>query len=239
MVEPSHPGNIGAAARAMKNMGLSNLHLVEPPSEYDGEVARVRSSGAEDILENAKVFASLDEAISGAELVFGASARQRTLDRPCLLPRESAEMIAAKPHRVAMVFGRESSGLSNSELLRCHYHVHIPSIESFSSLNLSQAIQVIAYELRVAHLDTDYSYNTPKEVLATTEKVEGFYKHLESTLNDLDILVPGQSETLLSRFRLMFNRAEMQDTEVNIMRGFLSAIEKTINPNRPRGGKAQ
>ncbi len=237
MVEPSHPGNIGAAARAMKNMGLSELYLVTPPSSYNNDVARARAAGAEDVLENAQVFASLADAIKGVELVFGASARHRTLDRPCHSPRASAEMIAQKQDKVAIVFGRESSGLSNSELLRCHYHVHIPSVEDFSSLNLAQAIQVITYELRVAHLDKDYAYNKPKESIATCGKVDGFYKHLESTLTDLGYLTPGQSETLLSRFRLMFNRTEMQDTEVNIMRGFLSAIQKKIDPQRPRGGK--
>ena len=237
MVEPSHPGNIGAAARAMKNMGLSELYLVSPPSSHLDPVARARASGAEDLLLNATLCTSLDQALNGVEWVFGASARHRSLDRPCKTPRESAEMIVQQQHSTAIVFGRESSGLTNSELLRCHYHVNIPSMDGFSSLNLSQAIQVIAYEIRVASLATNFAFKEAKEPIATAEKINGFYSHLESTLDDLGILTPGQCETLLSRFRLMFNRTQMQDTEVNILRGFLSAIQKRVNPNRARGGE--
>lgn len=142
-------------------------------------------------------------------------------------------MIAHRPtQKVAIVFGRESSGLTNAELLRCHYHVHIPTVESFSSLNLSQAIQVVAYELRLASLEDNASVPTSpnQEPLATHEQVSGFHQHLYETMNELGILSPGRSDTLMSRLRLLFNRAHLQEREVHILRGFLSAVQNKIHP---------
>ena len=238
MVEPTHPGNIGAAARAMKNMGLTKLYLVNPPRDFPDSVAIARASGAADILESAVVCTSLDEALVEVELVFGTSARSRTLEWECQSPRLAAATIIKKGLNSAIVFGRESSGLTNEELLRCHYHMQIPTVESFSSLNLSQAIQVIAYELRMAYLDQSGAVQEinadSKEILATSEKVRGFYGHLETTLGQLGII---RTQSLVSRFQLLFNRTKLQEVEVNILRGFLSAVQKRLKFTQEKASK--
>jgi tRNA (cytidine32/uridine32-2'-O)-methyltransferase len=153
LVNTSHPGNIGGAARAMKNMGLAELYLVEP-REYPAPRAVWRAAGASDVLANAKIVGSVDEAIKDCGLVIGTSARERRIPWPLINPRECGEKIwqEAKSHQVALLFGREDRGLTNSELQKCHYHMHIPSNPDYSSLNLAASVQVLCYEIRMASL---------------------------------------------------------------------------------------
>ena len=154
LVNTSHPGNIGGVARAMKNMGLTRLVLVEP-RVFPHHEADARASGANDLLENAQVVATLEDALVGCNLVLGTSARDRRIPWPLLDPRECGQKVveeAGQGAEIALVFGREDSGLTNDELQRCHFHVHIPSDPEFSSLNLGAAVQVLSYEIRMAWL---------------------------------------------------------------------------------------
>jgi tRNA (cytidine32/uridine32-2'-O)-methyltransferase len=226
LVNTSHPGNIGAAARAMKTMGLKHLYLVSPkifPHVNADEMA----SGALDVLGQAKVVATLDEALVDCTLVVGTSARDRTIPWPHLLPREFAEKACAEAVKtqVAVMFGRESSGLTNEELQRCHFHLSIPSNPEYSSLNIASAVQVIAYELRVASLgkiaaaEWDYDY-------ADATAMHGFYEHLERTLIELDFLNPKAPRQLMPRLQRLFNRARPDVMELNILRGILTAVRK-------------
>lgn len=228
LVNTSHPGNIGAAARAIKTMGLSRLYLVDPlifPDVRADEMA----SGALDILGNAQIFSTLDEAIFDCGLVVGTSARSRAIPWPHLLPREFAEKAMKEPENteIAVVFGREQSGLTNEELHRCHFHVEIPSNPSYSSLNIAAAVQVIAYECRLASMkempspSNDYPY-------ATANEMQGFYQELEKTLISTHFLNPKTPRQLMTRLRRLFHRARPDMMEVNILRGILNAIQKKI-----------
>lgn len=228
LVNTSHPGNIGAAARAMKTMGMSNLCLVAP--QYFPHVkADEMASGALDVLGQAFVVKDLDEAIADCSLVVGTSARSRTIPWPMLTPRQFAEKAISESSltKMAVVFGREQSGLTNEELHRCHFHVQIPSNEEYSSLNIAAAVQVIAYELRVASLASqedsvwDIEYATEKEM-------RGFYEHLERVLIDIDFLNPEVPRQLMTRLYRLFNRARPELIELNILRGILGAVEKRI-----------
>ncbi|MCU7798009.1 MAG: RNA methyltransferase [Candidatus Thiodiazotropha sp. (ex Myrtea spinifera)] len=226
LVDTSHPGNIGAAARAMKNMCLSQMHLVTP-HHYPSEEATSRASGADDLLANAIVHNSLDEALSGCHLVVGTSARSRTISWPVLSPRNAATKLTdeAALGEVALVFGREKSGLSNSELDRCNFLVHIPTNEAYSSLNLGAAVQVLSYEIYLASM---LELNSPNEIprdLATAEMMQGFHEHLAQALDDVGFTDPRQSERLLRRLRSLFQRARPDKDEINILRGILSAMQ--------------
>lgn len=230
LVATTHPGNIGAVARAMKNMRLSRLYLVTP-LHFPNAEATARASGADDLLANCQVCADLDEALAGCRLVVGTSARERTINWPILNPRESAGQLLAeaKLGDVAMVFGRESSGLSNSELDRCNYLVHIPTNPDFSSLNLAAALQVMAYELHMGYLaDLSQPQQAPEQAQAepaTADMLQGLHEHLEQALVDIGFADPKQSETLLRRLRSLFHRARPDAVEVNILRGILSAAQ--------------
>lgn len=227
LVEPSHPGNIGAAARAMKNMGLSQLYLVAPAKDpYCGE-AIARASGADDVLESAVVVHNMADALVDCERVYGTSARQRTLEKPLLDVREAAAEILAGPRStVAILFGRESSGLTNAELSLCHQHIIIPTDEIFSSLNLAAAVQIISYELRQAAELTPPREPAEQRELATADQVLGFYQHLEQTLADIGFLDPKQPKMLMQRLQRLFNRCEIDTTEINILRGILSKVDQ-------------
>ena len=233
LVGTSHPGNIGGAARAMKNMGLSDLVLVEP-HEFPSPEARARASGADDILEAAQVVASLEEALSGCTLVFGTSARERRIPWPLQDPRQSAEAALdqlAQGGRVALVFGREYAGLTNEELQRCQIHVHIPANPEFSSLNLATAVQVLAYELRMAWLarcnqpsiEPKFEANAMlSNELATSDELERFYTHLEQTLVRIGFLDPAKPRHLMARLRRLYGRSSVSKLEMNILRGILT-----------------
>lgn len=231
MVEPSHPGNIGAAARAIKTMGLSQLVLVSPKS-FPSSDATFRAAGADDVLEDALVVKELKAGLSGCDWVIGASVRERTLTRTMYRPRGCAEAIAKQDDRqVAIVFGRESSGLTNEELSLCHDQVSIPANPEYSSLNLAAAIQVVAYELRMASLaDVPDVESAPsierQDALATADQVAGFYEHLQQTLTAIGFMDPKQPKRLMERLQLLFNRTQLSEKELNILRGILSAVDK-------------
>jgi tRNA (cytidine32/uridine32-2'-O)-methyltransferase len=225
LVATSHPGNIGASARAMKTMGLSQLVLVQP-GRFPCVEATARASGADDVLAQARVCASLDEALHGCRLVIATTARSRALAWPVFSPKECASQILAHlpspDTEVAILFGREHSGLRNEELEHCHAVVEIPANPVYSSLNLAAAVQIIAYELRCAAHD-----NAPAPVAmpAAHEDMERFYAHLEETLITLKFLDPAKPKRLMTRLRRLFNRARPDDSEVNILRGILSALQ--------------
>lgn len=228
LVGTTHPGNIGAAARAMRTMGLDRLSLVAP-REFPCEEATARAAGADAVLESARVCASLEEALADCRYVIGASARLRGLSWSVFSPREAApRLLAETVHgEVAVVFGRESSGLSNDELACCHALLHIPTDPGFSSLNLAMAVQVVAYELRLAMLDAAAPVPAAERLdpLATAEDVERFYAHLERTLVDTGFLNPDNPRHLMLRIRRLFSRALLEEKEVRILRGILSALE--------------
>lgn len=226
LVATTHPGNIGSTARAMKTMGLKRLYLVNPnlnPYRKAHELA----AGAFDILQTAVICSSLTQALEGCHLVFGTSARPRDLALPGLTPASCAELVSQQSDdtEIALVFGREHAGLTNEELLLCHYHLHIPSNPEFSSLNLAQAVQIIAYELRMRTLNPSAQVETGQNSYATSNEIEQFYAHLEKILIQIDFLKPSNPKKLLQRLRRLFNRAHLETTEVNILRGILTHIE--------------
>jgi TrmH family RNA methyltransferase len=229
MVETSHPGNIGAAARAMKNMSLDRLYLVRPHRFPDGE-AKARAAGADNILEAATVCETLQQALVGCTMVFGASARsQRTLPWPQLDARAAALLVSQQgpATEVALVFGREHSGLTNDELGLCHTLLHIPTNSEFSSLNVASAIQVVSYELMMARRgEWQAAISHHEDEVAAADEVEGLIAHLERIMVDVGFLDPGKPRHLMLRMRRLFNRARVQKTELNILRGVLSAVEK-------------
>lgn len=241
LVETSHSGNIGAVARAMKNMGLGNLWLVNPAS-FPDETSYARAAGASDVLDRAQVVASLDEALADCVLVMGTSARGRKVPWPVIAPPQAAVTAteASQQGPVAMVFGRENHGLSNEELQRCHYHIHIPSNPDYSSLNLSMAVQVISYELRMHFLrgleevesspylesmvaPGDRGWDVPP---AAVDDVEGFFGHLEQVLVDVDFHRRNNPRQLMTRLRRLFQRARLDQMEINILRGILTSVQK-------------
>lgn len=225
LVGTTHPGNIGAAARAMKNMGLSDLALVAPKVFPSGE-ATARASGADDILAGAKVCSNLEEAIADRELVIGASARLRAIPWPQLDPRECAGKVAGSPVKTALLFGREHSGLDNEELERCHYLLHIPCDPAFSSLNVAAALQVVAYELFLASAAEPKPLQAPMSPLATAEQMESFYQHLDTALHEVRFLHEKKSSpSLMRRLRRIFNRVRLEQKEIHILRGILTAVQ--------------
>jgi tRNA (cytidine32/uridine32-2'-O)-methyltransferase len=230
LVNTSHPGNIGASARATKTMGLAQLYLVQP-KDYPSAEATARASGADDLLARAVVCEDLDQALAGCRWVVGASARLRKITVPPRLPRDCARQARAESGQgeVALLFGREQSGLSNEELDRCHALVHIPTNPEYGSLNLAMAVQVLAYEVRMAHLEDDW--RPPPDIgeqtpLAAAEEVERFYAHLEETLLELEFLNPDNPRQLMRRLRRLFGRVRLDRNEVNILRGILSAAQQ-------------
>jgi tRNA/rRNA methyltransferase/tRNA (cytidine32/uridine32-2'-O)-methyltransferase len=230
LVGTTHPGNIGASARAMKNMGLEQLVLVNP-ARYPHAEATARASGADDILANARVVGSLDQALNGCSLVLGASARRRNLAWPELDPRQSAARAAAVSGRgqVALVFGRERSGLTNAELDSCHFLVHIPANPDYSSLNLAAAVQVLSYELRMASVHPPVTRDVEAnggQLPAPAEEMRRFYQHLEQVLIGIGFLDPTNPRHLMRRMHRLFNRARLDSSEVNILRGVLSAVQR-------------
>jgi tRNA (cytidine32/uridine32-2'-O)-methyltransferase len=228
LVEPTHSGNVGAVARAMKNMGLTRLVLVNPKCAIDAD-AIARAAGADDLLAAADIVATLPDALHGCRLVVGTSARLRHLDWPVLNPRACGERLVAEAGEgdVGLILGRESSGLSNEELARCHFLAHIPTDPGFSSLNLAAAAQVFAYEVLTAlgaHSPEPPAEPAPAD-LAPAEAMESFHVHLAETLVDLGFGHAEQSHRLLQRLRRLFHRARPDRVELNILRGILSAAQ--------------
>jgi len=228
LVETSHPGNIGAVARAMKNMCLDRLVLVNPKYFPDKE-ADARASGAQDLLQRAVVVNSLEEAVGDCNLVVGTSARKRSTVWEVLDPRATAQIARqyAQSGEVALVFGRESSGLTAEELDRCTHLLHIPANPEYSSLNIGMAVQVVSYELRMLELAEQKQHDEqgPVELPASVEQMEGFFTHLEQALLDVGFLQPGREGKIMQRLRRLFHRAAPDEREVNILRGILSSAQ--------------
>lgn len=231
LVETSLPGNIGSAARAMKTMGLSQLVLVGPRL-FPSADASARASGADDVLASARVVNTLAEALSGCRWVVGSSARLRMVKWPLLTPRECAAqartMTATGP--VALVFGRERSGLTNAELDHCGALVHIDANPAYSALNLAAAVQVLCYEMRVAAqrgVDPDAVMAPDERILpASQDQLEGFFDHFERTLVEIGFMDPDNPRLLMRRLRRLFLRARLEQNEINILRGIFSALQK-------------
>ncbi|HZF19760.1 MAG TPA: RNA methyltransferase [Burkholderiales bacterium] len=225
---PSHPGNIGAAARAMKTMGMARLFLVRPRRFPDPE-ARAMASGALDVLQSARVCDGLDEALAGTTFSVALSARPRELSHRPLDARAAAQELVAAARRdeVAIVFGNETVGLTNAEVLRCSRLARIPASEEYASLNLAQAVQVMAYEMRMAALEPAPPAAEPDA--ARHEDVEQLYAQLERSLYASGFLHPRSPRKLMDRLRRLFARARVEKVEVNILRGMLAAWD------RPKG----
>ncbi|MBS0354338.1 MAG: RNA methyltransferase [Proteobacteria bacterium] len=226
LTRTSHPGNIGAAARAMKTMGLSQLVLVSPQS-FPDPVATARAAGADDILESARVVDTLAEALEGTVFAAALTARRRELAVPMKWAREAAaDVVQLAAHGdVALVFGNETKGLSNEDVALCHMPVKIPVSEAYSSLNLGAAVQLLCYELRMAAIDPGRAPATEFEP-ATHEQVEGFYAHLDRAITASGFFNPESSKRLWPRLRRLYGRIRLEKDEVNILRGMLSAFEK-------------
>lgn len=231
LIGTSHPGNIGAAARAMHNMGLSDLALVASRCTAVTADSISRASGADHLVNGARAVETLEHAVADCTLVVGASARSRTLPWPMITPRELGARLpgelADREARVALVFGREDSGLTNAELQRCHAHVHIPTNPDFSSLNLAAAVQVLAYECRLALLDGQETQSEePAQPLANHAELEHYFTHLERTLVTIGFHDPAMPRQLMARLRRFTLRARPERMELNILRGILSDTEK-------------
>lgn len=224
----THPGNIGAAARAMRTMGLESLFLVNPKI-FPAPEADAMSAGATDILERATVCHSLDEALAGTVFAVACTARSRDLSHEVLTPRETGArlMSEATSGNVALVFGPEKTGLTAVEVSRCGVIAMIPANPSYSSLNLAAAVQILAYEVRQAAITVDafpQSMNEP----ASYEQVEFFFQHLERLLYEIEFIDPQQPKRLMQRLRRMFHRARLEKEEANILRGVLSGIQRAL-----------
>jgi len=222
----SHPGNIGAAARAMKTMGIVSLYLVKPKKFPDAD-ADARASGAVDVLQRARVCATLADALQGTVHALAVSARRRELAYASADARSAAHglVAAAQQGEVAIVFGTEMSGLANEEILQCRAMAHIPADPGYSSLNLGAAVQVMAYETRVAALGGEAPAAGEAEP-ARHEDVENFYVHLEQSLLASGFLDPSNPRRLMPRLRRLFGRARLEQEEVNILRGMLNSFRK-------------
>lgn len=232
LVGTQHPGNIGAAARAMKTMGQARLVLVAPERALDEDAYR-RSAGAEDVLQQAPVLATLAEAVADCRLVFGCTARSRRVSLEELLPADGAQRLvaaAAGQAEVALVFGRERTGLTNEELQLCHAAVHIPSDPAFSSLNLAAAVQVLAYELRLAQLrgaaPAPAAEPGFREAPASHAQVEGMFGQLAETLDDIDFHKGRAPDSAMRKLRRLFLRTELTEQEVRLLRGILSDAQR-------------
>ncbi|RDJ99025.1 RNA methyltransferase [Paraburkholderia lacunae] len=247
LVEPSHPGNVGAAARALKTMGFSRLVLVSPrvPHVQSDPEAIAMASGADDVLASAHVVPTLADALNGVHWSIALTARLREYGPPQLTPRAAASV--AREHAVhgeiALVFGNERTGLSNEDVERCSALAHIPANPAYSSLNLAQAVQVLSYELRTAYLAADDAVpavvqtpagqGEPVGARAASDEIESMYAHLESALVALDFLDPANPKKLMSRLRRLFARSGLEREEVNIVRGIAKHI--LLKTKRPGG----
>jgi TrmH family RNA methyltransferase len=231
LVHPTHPGNIGGAARAMKNMGLTNLHLVAPIRFPDTE-ASARAAGAEDVLVAAHVHPDLDHALEGCSLVIGTSARKRSIPWPSLDPKAGAEKLVKHAAPAALLFGRERMGLTNAELDRCHYVMSIPTNPVFPSLNLAGAVQIMAYEIFLAAQSAQgQAVSLEREPLASHEDLQRLYHHLEEVLVQIAFLDPANPRKLMRRLMRLINRAELDQNELNILRGILTAMQQRLSNN--------
>jgi len=233
LVETQHPGNIGGAARAMRTMGLGQLWLVAPKRFPDPQ-AEWRAAGGVDVLRAARVVPTLDAAIADCAFVVGTSTRQRRIPWPVASAPEAAQRIVAEsPERpIAVLFGREASGLANDELQRCHLHLQIDADPTYPSLNVAMAVQVVAYELFRAASDSSRTPSTWDRVPATVEEVDGFVRHLEQVLTAVEFVDPGNPGQTMTRLKRLFARIRPDDTEVKMLRGVLTEIQRRLSEKR-------
>lgn len=230
LVRTSHPGNIGSAARAIRTMGFMRLDLVSP-AHFPDPQATALAVGADAVLSDAGVHADMVAALAGSSLALGLSARRRGVHLPEWSPREAAQRVlaaTARGEQVALVFGNERTGLENEELAHCHGMVRIPSVDDFSSLNLAQAVQVMAYELRIAMLAEAPvgSPVPPSELPADAVLMEQFFTHLAQTLEDIDFHKGRTSTTVLLRLHKLFQRAQMDERELRMLHGILADAQR-------------
>jgi len=241
LVEPTHPGNIGSVARAMKTMGLTSLVLVNPKKFPHYEASKL-AAGAESVLESASVVASVNEAIEGATLVLGTSVRDREVSWPTKKPRDIAETVmqhiqANTNAQIAILFGRESSGLTNEELDLCQLQIRIDANPEYSSLNLASAVQIMAYELRMSALgllttnpaSVELTAAQARQQAATQSQLEGHIEHLQSTLEALDFSKAKPPTVLMRKLTRLYNKADLTVEEIQILRGILSAVQQKLN----------
>ena len=231
LVEPSHPGNIGATARAIKNMGFQNLSLVNP-RDFPNEDAFYRAKGARDILENLKIYENLSQALENATLIFGTSARTRTIPWPTKTSSELSSILekalARTNAKICFVFGREISGLSNDELQMCDYHIKIPTDENFSSINLSHAVQIISYVLKM-EVDNLDSVSEVKDETQTFQDNEHLINHFDEVMKQIDFYDQENPKQVKTRMRRLVKRLQPDKLETGILRGFLAKIEQILN----------
>ncbi|KEA63871.1 tRNA:Cm32/Um32 methyltransferase [Marinobacterium lacunae] len=228
LVQTFHPGNIGAAARAMKNMGLSQLYLVDPRAFPDPE-AESRAAGAKDLLADAVVVSSVEEAIADCQLVIGTSARERSYDLPLLDLETTAGVAVQEAHsgQIAILFGRETMGLNNHEMLLCNRHLYIDANPEYPVLNVAQAIQLVCYELRRAARKTETSNAEPAPYPRQHEMVL-FYEHLERVLRLTNFIIPQHEGRVMDKLKRYFNRSRPEKTELGMLRGILTSVEETV-----------
>ncbi|TRW50330.1 tRNA (cytosine(32)/uridine(32)-2'-O)-methyltransferase TrmJ [Aliidiomarina halalkaliphila] len=224
--------NIGSAARAMKTMGIHELVLVQPEELPEGK-AQALAAGATDVLANATIMDNLADALADCSLVLATSARNRTLDWPQLTPREAGVkgiQEAVSGAKVAIIFGREASGLTNEELQMADFHVHIPANPDYSSLNLAMAVQTVSYEMRMAALATQEAPEQAPQGISEDyplhEDLEGFYNHLERALAATGFIIRKHPGMVMTKLRRLFNRARPEKNELNILRGVLASVER-------------
>tara|TARA_B100001559_G_C16268933_1_gene515150 strand:- start:12 stop:755 length:744 start_codon:yes stop_codon:yes gene_type:complete len=231
LVEPSHPGNIGATARAIKNMGFQNLSLINP-KDFPNDDAYYRAKGAKDILENVKVYNNLSAPLEGATLIFGTSARTRTIPWPTKTSSELRivlkKALGSANAKICFVFGREISGLSNEELQMCDYHIKIPTDEDFSSINLSHAVQIISYVLKM-ELDNLDSPKEIKDKTPTFQDNEHLIDHFDKVMKQIDFYDQDNPKQVKTRMRRLVKRLQPDKLETGILRGFLAKIEQILN----------
>ncbi|SUT86406.1 tRNA/rRNA methyltransferase [Actinobacillus ureae] len=230
LIETSLPTNIGSAARAMKTMGLSNLRLVSPLNPID-EQAQALAAGAKDVLDNAQIFDSFEQAIADCQLVIGTSARLRHLQNSLIEPRDCGKLAVerAEQGKVAIVFGRERVGLTNEELLKCHYHLNFPTNPDYGSLNLAMAVQLASYEVRMAWLELQKNPQirplVEEKDYPNTEALEHFFNHTGRLYKQLGFI---RNDAVMLKLRRLYQRAELETNELNLLRGMLTSVEKQI-----------
>jgi tRNA/rRNA methyltransferase len=233
LCETAHPGNIGAAARALKTMGLARLHLVSP-ARFPDPQAEWLASGATDVLRRARVHAELDDALAGSAFTVACTARPREIAAPMVGAREAAARIVevARSQPAALVFGNETFGLTAAEVGKCQLLATIPASPEYNSLNVAAAVQLLAYELRLAALDAAPQTGKARP-RATHEDLERFYEHLERAMLERGFLNPEHPKKLMPRLRRLFNRAQLEQDEVHILRGVIKAL---VQPKKkPKG----
>lgn len=230
LIETSLPANIGSTARAMKTMGISHLRLVSPLNPID-EQAQALAAGAKDVLDNAQIFDSFEQAIADCQLVIGTSARLRHLQNSLIEPRACGKLAIerAEKGKVAIVFGRERIGLTNEELLKCHYHLNFPTNPNYGSLNLAMAVQLASYEVRMAWLDLQKNPQirplVEEKDYPNTEALEHFFNHTERLYKHLGFI---RNDAVMLKLRRLYQRAELETNELNLLRGMLTSVEKQL-----------